>query len=142
MKKIYLAFIFLLVLWTALSAGRIIFNLSKIFTVERGWIFMSDYQKREELYGDVFPIYNKINSLTNHEDIVNLISNDGKPYFILRFLLYPKKVFWFTSPEKIPTKNKNSFVIFYHEQVSKDFANHKKIYSFETNNHKSFIYKL
>ncbi len=60
---------------------------------------MSYEQKRNALYGELEPMYRKSDSITNNNDCLTLFSNSDTPYFLLRYLLYPKKVYWITSEQ-------------------------------------------
>lgn len=44
----------IITLWFIISLTRLGYNYLKIYTQERDWLFMSDYQKKVELFGEDF----------------------------------------------------------------------------------------
>ncbi len=140
-KKSLLLLLFIcLTLWTFISVIRSFYSLSKVFTEEKKWIFMNDYQKRSNLYGDIYQIYNSLNEETLNTDNIYLVTNDGKSFFLLRYLLYPKKILWFTSIEKIPL-NQHELLLIYHDKPL-DKKKFKLIDSFGKGKESAYLYKL
>lgn len=132
----------LLILWICIASVRLVFNISKMFTEEWQWLSFSDQQKREKLYGDIEKIYQEIDEKTIEGSNLYLFSEDGKSYFILRYLLYPTKVFWIKNIKDIHKISSNDYVLFYHQSKPKNVNNVLYIKKFNTDNNSSFLYKL
>jgi hypothetical protein len=93
-KKLSFFFFFLLVAWISISFTRLLYNVIRIGSEEKKWIQYNDSQKREELYGDVYDVIQYINMHSSSVKSILIISEDGKPYFVSRYVLYPRLVYW------------------------------------------------
>ncbi len=80
--------------WIIIASIRFFYNMSKVITEENAWIYLKPEEKRIKLYGNLEPIYVKLNTITNNSDCVSLITFDDTPYFFLRYQLYPKHIYW------------------------------------------------
>lgn len=92
----------LIVIWVLLAITRTAYNFTKLLSEERYWFFLSNEEKKHELYGDPYEIFKSVDTLTEKNDSILLISSDGWPFFYGRYALYPKKVYW----EKLIKKRK------------------------------------
>jgi len=87
-------FLTVIALWISIAGIRFFYNMSKVITEEKAWIYLKPEEKRVKLYGDLESIYIKINNITNNSDCVSLITKDNTPYFFLRYQLFPKHIYW------------------------------------------------
>jgi|GEM_PF-5956856 len=117
MRKVILFFIFLSLL---LGSVRLAYDYIRVFTTEKQWLMYSDSQKRRELYGDIYDVIQSVE--TEHKNVNNilLISGDGKQFFILRYILYPKKVYWDRLENNIDL-SQYDLIINYHPSETKMF---------------------
>lgn len=78
MKKI-------LILWFALSVVRLGYNYLKIYTEERGWITLTDYQKKVLMFGEDFINVSRPGFCVNHPKI----ETGSRLYYFNFYYLYP-----------------------------------------------------
>jgi hypothetical protein len=86
--------IFLILIWIPFNGMRTMYNLSKIYTEEMAWIRLSDEEKREKLFEDRYIFIQMIDEETKISDSININSQDGMVYYLARYYLYPKKIYW------------------------------------------------
>ncbi|HVZ11463.1 MAG TPA: hypothetical protein VG965_00360 [Patescibacteria group bacterium] len=163
---LHLTLLFLLLAWVVIASFRTISNTMKIFTEERQWVFLTDDQKRGKIYGDVYSMYKKIDGVTKKESNILLWSQDGKTFYILRYLLYPKRVYWLNSglhPTNYQTEagkiinssymninsltdihkfTSNDYLLIYHGDKLTNSKSFQTVASFKSNKTTSYLYKL
>ena len=116
-KKILFLVSALFILWIGISILRLMHNLTRVVGEENRWIYYTENQKREELYGDIFNITQYLNVNFPEAKSYLIISKDGKPYFIARYILYPKLVHWDVIENHILDKKNNySLIINFHPE--------------------------
>lgn len=86
-----------IVLWLVISILRSFFNISKVFTEDWPWIFISDSQKKSILYGDSYPLAACLNKNIPGNNTALFISDDGMLFYLTRYLVYPVKLYWLTT---------------------------------------------
>lgn len=120
----YLFFIIILI-WFLLSIGRLVLNLSKIYTEERFWIGLSDENKRTKIFGDVYIFLLNIDKKIKKNNDVIALSKDGKNYFLARYMLYPQKIYWVKTVQEVEkmlkTKKYRYILIFYPQNFNLNF---------------------
>ncbi len=94
-KRNFKVFLIILIgLWVILSISRIAFNISKLYTEETHWVFLTDEQKREKQFGEKYVFFKYIKeSIKDHSNIL-LFTDDGMAYYLARYFLYPTTVIW------------------------------------------------
>lgn len=106
---------FLLGVWVLFASLRMMYNFSKLYTEEMQWFFLSDYDKREKLFGDIHLLYTNLNPVIDNHDVL-LLTKDGKEFFLGRYYLYPQKIYWAKSEDEavklIKTRKYPFFVIY------------------------------
>lgn len=80
--------------WGFLSVLRTGYNFFRLATEERSLFSKSSVEKKQEFYADAHTISHFILENLKEEDSVIIDSADGGLYFRLRYLLYPRKVYW------------------------------------------------
>lgn len=141
LKSIFLS---VFIITIGFSLLRTLLNISKIYTEEKSWIFLSEERKKQKLYGDLYYFYRDIKNMT--PKTIYLLSKDGKAYYLGRYLLYPQRIYW-TDNETIyhdkVNKTENSIAAIYHQQ---DFLkSSKKLNGYSTvrnNNMVIGVYKI
>ena len=110
----------IIIFWIILAVLRTFYNLYKIPTEERTWIQMSEDDKRVNLYGDVEYLFIKTNKITKENDCVLLYSSSDKSFFLLRYILYPKKVYWANRNDEalMPKEKVCNFAIIYNVKAN------------------------
>lgn len=113
-KKIILVILFF---WFFLIFVRFLY-ISKTFADDLNLIVLNSYEKKLLYYGDIYPIYLKLESLTNENDCIYLYSKSDKSYFLLRYLLYPTGIYWADGPSgNIKSgNNRCNFLLFYNQK--------------------------
>lgn len=106
MKKVFVILVFI---WTVLSVLRVGNSLIKIPSEELQWFGLSQDQKKEKLYGYIWKDYKNIDFQTSLNTKILIDGQDGKEYFLLRYLLYPKKVYW---SKLVHVQNLNQYFVF------------------------------
>ncbi len=74
-----------------LSIARLGNNFIKIYTEERQWIFLTDEQKREKIFGEIYSYISFIQNNTSNKSSIISFNADAKTYYLGRYFLYPKK---------------------------------------------------
>jgi len=136
--------IILFFLWILISTVRTLYNLSKLFTEEKAWMHLSEEEKKNKSYGDIEIIYRKITGITKKGDCIFLVSQKDTAYFLLRYLLYPQKIYWLNG--QADTRNHRTknchYTLYYQTPVGKDKkGNNIKIAEFKNKDtEKSVLY--
>lgn len=99
----------LLVCWIVIAVVRTVFNASKVYTQEKEILLLSDEEKREFAYRDLYILEKELKSFGSYP--LMLFSRDGKVYFFLRYQMYPKKIFW---SETETDFEKVKYILLYH----------------------------
>lgn len=97
-KKIYLFPVLLIILQFGLSVLRVGYYVSKAAVSDRKLLYLSDEKKRIEYYGDEYIFFEEIKKMS--PNVYFLLANEGKAYFLGRYLIYPKKIYLFGSSKK------------------------------------------
>lgn len=87
-------FLLLIGLWILLVFSRVIHNISKLYTEETHWIFLTDDQKREKQFGEKYVFLKFVNEKVNSQSNILMFTNDGMAYYLARYFLYPTTVIW------------------------------------------------
>lgn len=125
-KRKIIFFLFIVIgFWISISIFRLFHNMFRLFVEENNLLFVSKEEKREALYGDIYYVVKYIEQNTSETDVTLLLANDGKEYFIARYLLYPRKVHWsFLTDDVNPIKS-YKFVIDFHPRDLKTGLSNK-----------------
>jgi len=91
-KKIILLLI--LFLWAFIAFGRTIFNVSKLITEERKWVFLTDEEKREKQFGEKHQFFRFVQKNADSNSNILFFTSDGMAYYLARYYLYPTTVIW------------------------------------------------
>lgn len=120
MKRLKLLLISLFILWFAISVGRIGFNYIKIYTQERNWLGKSDDEKKELLFGDVYPALQFIAQNTSSSSSIVILTPDSsiepRLYYLSYYYLYPRSLI--LSKEKVKLIS-NYEVVYYKKNDAK-----------------------
>lgn len=111
---------FILVLWMFISVLRLGNNLSKIYTEERNWIFISDEQKRKMLFGNLNDFYRFLEKNTPENSEMVLLAPEGKSNYLSKYYLYPRIVIYTKSPsdaEKLIKSKKFNYFVLYNDNM-------------------------
>lgn len=81
-------------MWLLLSLGRLIVYAYKTAEDIRIWLPLTSEEKKQELYGNKNTIVEKIEGKIPKEKNILLLTDDGWDFFLLRYLLYPRRVVW------------------------------------------------
>lgn len=114
-KFLFFILILILIVWLGISVLRTTYNISKIFTEEKNWIFISDEEQRAKLFGDLYFLYKFVEASTPKNSNIIFISPGGKAYYLGRYYLYPRKVIYVKNPKEMNklSLNKYNFILMY-----------------------------
>lgn len=95
-SSISILFFCTLFAWGVLSFGRTLYNVSKLFTEEKSWIFLSDDAKRERIFGDRYKVIQFIKENTSPSSSLQIEMNEkdvyDEFYFLNIYYLFPRRV--------------------------------------------------
>lgn len=80
-------------IWIILATIRTGINVSKIYTEERFWLGLSDQQKREKIFGDVYEFIQFIDKHTTSSNATLVLYTPSNIHWHVKYFLYPKKFF-------------------------------------------------
>ncbi|OGH19477.1 MAG: hypothetical protein A3F31_01955 [Candidatus Levybacteria bacterium RIFCSPHIGHO2_12_FULL_38_12] len=121
---------FVIVTWVCISIIRTIYNVSKIVTEEKDWIFITEDRKREKIFGDLHPFLKFVEKNTPQNSSILFLSSGGKAHYLGRYYLYPRKLMYVASQKKISAVLKNcscSYLLIY--QTNDSTHNKNKSFS-------------
>ncbi len=147
MRTLYqYAVIGLLLLWIVVSAVRTVSNFSKIFTEEKEWMGLSDYQKNNKYFGNIFSLLYNTSKYTSSNSRIGFYSG-GREFYLGRYELYPRRTIWYHTPQELIAnlKTRNiQYAIVYGKNLSSNklFRNLHLTIITQTNDKKGTLYKL
>lgn len=120
----------LLALWILIAVIRLVINYLEFLTTDIKLYFISESVKNEELYGDVYPVFQSVENHFPSQNIY-LLSDASKAYFYGRYAIYPKKIYWVESLSQLLKLNivhQSIYILVYHPQNfnSKNYAKYLK----------------
>jgi hypothetical protein len=136
---------FLITLWIILSCVNIFYNAGKSISEIKEWGFLSDSQKRQKIFGDLYSFIKLVDEKTNTNARILIISNENAPYYLARYYLYPKKVYSLSESnfiQEVDKQKKIEYIVSYNKNIF--LNNYKKIASFKqpaSNNYGSIYIK-
>jgi len=107
-EGIYAIFFFIIIVWCLISFVRLVYNGVKLFTEEKAWIGLNEEERRVKAYGNIEQVYKTVNTRTKNTDCLLLDSGSPSSYFLLRYLLYPKHVYFLQKGYSTTFKKGNS----------------------------------
>lgn len=81
-------------IWSLISFTRTMYNVSKIFTEENKWVYLTQDQKRKKIFGEVYSFYTFVKDNTNEKSKILFLSPSGKTYYLARYYLYPRIIIY------------------------------------------------
>lgn len=109
LKKIFLVAVGL---WIIISALRLLINVSQIGTEEISTFSKNDNEKREIHYGDIYNLIQEIEKGTSQDKKIGVISYEGKNFYLARYYLYPRKVFWIKNIDTLQEKKPDALLFY------------------------------
>jgi hypothetical protein len=85
-------FFFILLTWFLLSIFNVFYNIFKSLTEIRNWLPLSDYEKRQVIFGDLYPFLFFVGANTAKNSDILVYSNDIKTFYLSIYYLYPRIV--------------------------------------------------
>jgi hypothetical protein len=86
-------FLFVLLgVWALLAIGSVGYNAVNTVSEVKNWYFLTDTQKREKLFGDLYTFFTFIDKNTPADASILIKSFDVRTFFLGRYYLYPKKI--------------------------------------------------
>jgi hypothetical protein len=95
-------------IWVILSVFDVGFNLVKSYSEGKHWLPLSDTQKRQEVYGNIYNPINFISKKTESKSSILIYSKDDKAYYLGRYYLYPRNITVVSDNTKIESTLRNT----------------------------------
>lgn len=135
----------LLSLWIVFSLVSVVYNTLKIFPETKQWFFLSDLQKRQQIFGDIYDFLVFIEKNTSYNSDVAILSADVKTHYLSLYYLYPRKIVDTSTQSRLSTlatSKKITYIATYNNSI--DYPQYEKIASFSSTNNNSFghLYKI
>lgn len=130
----------IIVLWIVISVGRTFYNFSKLFTEEREWYNLSDQQKKVKLFGDLDPFFRFVEKNTSPKDSILFLAPGGKAYFLSRYYLYPRRIFYIKDQKEIElTLKKQSYDFLLEYQTNDPNLDENNSYTWRVSQNTKFV---
>lgn len=91
--------ILLFFLWTLISFVRISIYSVKAIDDKLSFVNLSEEKQKEKIYGDAYYDFIRIKKIIPDNNTGLYVSSNTWEYFLLRYLLYPKKIIDTNSPQ-------------------------------------------
>ena len=92
-KQSYKIFFYILILlWVLISFFDVCYNSIKFISEAKYWLPLSDTQKRNEIFGDIYNFIIFVEQSTPERSNILILSNDDKAYYLGRYYLYPRNI--------------------------------------------------
>lgn len=111
-KVLIFLFLFILFSWFSFSVFRTFFNLLKIPNDIKLLAYSSD-EKKNATYGIFFDFCKFVQEKTPENSKILFLSSSGKAFYVCRYELYPRQLYYITKPSQIPDKLDYDFLIYY-----------------------------
>jgi hypothetical protein len=82
----------LLIFWVIISIFDVGYNFIKLFSESMHWIPLSEFQKRHEVYGNIYDFTIFVGKHTDSKSSILIYSKDDKAFFLGRYFLYPRSI--------------------------------------------------
>lgn len=112
--------------------------MRRAITEDLVWLSLSEKQKMETFYKDGYFLAELVDNTTKPPDKTLIISDNGYYYYLTRYLIYPKKVYWITT-DQLATINplRYSDIIVYPRknmlEIEKNAHFTKQLFTFQSN---------
>jgi hypothetical protein len=85
-------FFCILLAWLLISIFNVFYNLFKSISEIKTWFPLSDYQKRQMIFGDLYPFLFFVGANSSKNSNILIYSNDVKTFYLSIYYLYPRTV--------------------------------------------------
>lgn len=143
MKRKSLLFV-LFSLWGLLAAGSVGYNAINTYAEVKNWYFLTDTQKREKIFGDLYTFFVFLHSQIQKEKELLLFSKDVRTHYFGMYTFYPT-VITDTSSEKtllqLAKSKKFRFIGTYNKTFSLEGYEQIAFFSSKTSENFGMLYK-
>lgn len=141
-------------MWVIIATGRTFYNFTKVLSEEKDWIFLTDTQKREKIFGDLNSFFTFVQKHTPLKSKIIFLSPGGKTYYLGRYYLYPREIAYAKDVNEalsLTKTNKYTYLLLYrttdvtlNENYSENWqtVQFDEIYRYTTKNTTGVLYKL
>lgn len=108
----------ILLFWLLFSVSSLVLNITELFSEEKIYFSATEDEKRKLLYGDSHLIYTFLLNQVKEIDNILLFSSSGKTFFLGRYYLYPKKIYWAAEKRNMTTDKikRYAYVLVYYSK--------------------------
>ena len=88
-NKVALSLIFL---WVAIALTGLVYNGVKSVSEVKEWFFLTDFEKRQKIFGELFTFLYALKSTTSDNATILVYSTDIRTFHLSLYYLYPRKI--------------------------------------------------
>ena len=122
----------LIVILVGISFFNVFYNLNKTIVEVKEWAYLTNQQKRQKNFGDLYTVAMLIEKNTMKKSQILLVGKEKMPYYFTRYYLYPRRIYPTTAKELAKTnkQKKYQYIFVYNTKIAtKDY---KEIASFSS----------
>lgn len=82
----------LIIIWVSLSIFYVLYNSVKAFSEIKNWIFLTDFEKKQEIFGDIYLFLVFVGNNTENNSNILIYSQDVKTFYLGAYYLYPRLI--------------------------------------------------
>lgn len=90
--KLQIILCILIILWVIISSFDVTYNSLKTVSEAKHWISLSDFQKRHEIFGDIYNFINFVKNKSSEHTSILIYSDNDMVYYLGRYYLYPREI--------------------------------------------------
>jgi hypothetical protein len=135
-----------LFIWIILAFSNTLYNAVKSYTEVKEWAYLSDTEKRQKIFGDLYDFFIFVRDETDSRATIAIYSKDVRTFFLGRYYLYPRKIIIVDSKqklEKISKEKKNRYIaVFNNNDISSNGYEKVAAFSSKRTTTDGYLYKL
>jgi hypothetical protein len=112
-----------IILWAILSFFYVFYNILKFTTEAKTWLPLSDYQKRQKIFGNIYDFLFFVQSNTEEKSSVLIFAKNDLASLLGRYYLYPRSievVSNLSSFQLVKSQKKFNYTAFFNSSVKKE----------------------
>lgn len=106
--------------WIVLAFLSVFYNGVKISSEIKEWGSLSDFQKRQKIFGDKYDFIIFIQNHTKEQEQIIIFSQDPMTFYLSRYYLYPMLVYWAKDKndlQRLIETHKFSYIASYRDKI-------------------------
>ncbi len=134
----------LILIWIIFSFLSVFYNAIKSVSEAKEWIPLSDSEKKEKIFGDVYNFAEFIKANTENNSKILLLINDGMYYYYSRYDIYPRRIIWADTSDELKelmNKDKFNYAVIYDKKINLNGYEQKSVFFSKKLNELLILYK-